>query len=166
MLEKQATSRELIYPTSHHEFQFLEYVRSSWFVWDRPWGGGAFYHKINTKKNDATEFGVFIEGALEAGFFMNWDVLVLDNVRYHEGGTINTLRSGCGRTTGFFFFCPPIRPSGIQWRTSGLYWSSVSRFPPCLFSDMYRLTRQLMLRTIFSTILGLRYFSGFTGNSS
>ena len=49
-------------------------------------GGTAFYHKIHTEKNDATEFGIFIEEALEAGFLMNWDVLVLDNARYHDGG--------------------------------------------------------------------------------
>ena len=49
-------------------------------------GGTAFYHKIHTEKNDSTEFGIFIEGALEAGFLLNWDVLVLDNATYHDGG--------------------------------------------------------------------------------
>ena len=46
----------------------------------------AFYHKIHTKKNDDTKFGVFIEGALKADFLMNWDGLVLDNARYHKDG--------------------------------------------------------------------------------
>ena len=49
-------------------------------------GGSAFFHKIHDNKNDAHEFGIFIEAALEAGFLMNWDVLVIDNARYHDGG--------------------------------------------------------------------------------
>ena len=46
----------------------------------------AFYHKTHAKKNDAIIFDVFIEEDLEAVFLMNWDVLVLDNARYHDGG--------------------------------------------------------------------------------
>ena len=47
--------------------------------------GLSFYHKIHTNKNNAYEFGIFVEETLEAGFLMNWNVLVTNNARYHDG---------------------------------------------------------------------------------
>ena len=55
-------------------------------AWKDPRDGSAFFHNINTEKNNAFKFRSFIEEALEAGFLMQWDVVVIKTHDFTTGG--------------------------------------------------------------------------------
>lgn len=76
-------------------------------------------HEFN---NDATEFALSLENAINHGFLKAGDILVLDNAAYHTGGENSVLEDWLWSNYGIFLLflpprCPELNPIELVWLT-------------------------------------------------
>lgn len=81
----------------------------------------AVVFSIHEANNDAVQFAIDLEAALEVGFFRPGDILVLDNARYHTGGENTVLHNWLWTRHGVFLLflparCPELNPIEQVWK--------------------------------------------------
>ena len=83
----------------------------------------AVWCSIHDDTNDAAEFALQVELALQSGFFRRGDIIVLDNAKIHIGGENTVLEDWLWNNFGIFaLFLPPRSP---EWNPMELVWNTL-----------------------------------------
>ena len=90
----------------------------------------ALFFTLHDANNDATQFAIDLQAAINSGFFHPGDILVLDNAAYHKGGENTVLESWLWSRHGIFLLwlpprCPELNPIEQVWKVL------VSRLKKC-----------------------------------
>ena len=83
----------------------------------------AVWYCINDIINDAEQFSVELEKAIQSGFLRGGDVLVLDNTTVHNGGENSVLQDYLWERHGIFLLFLPARAP--EWNPMEQVWKSM-----------------------------------------